>query len=50
VQVSPIQCGGKNAKSSGDKRDHDDVCWHQTAPSLLFAGSMFSAVPIEALI
>ena len=35
VQVSPIQCGGKNAKSSGDKRDHDDVCWHQTAPSVL---------------
>ena len=39
VQVSPIQRGGKNAKSSGDKRDHDDVCWHQTAPSVLCEGA-----------
>jgi hypothetical protein len=38
VQVSPIQRGGKNAESSRDERDDDDLCWHRTTPSVLCVG------------
>lgn len=35
LHVSPVQCGGENAKSSRDECNHNDLCCHRMTPLLL---------------